>query len=131
MRDGHTAFALVARRRGAVRRAGNAQRRADGRADRDARERPRSRDDLTLDASGTLDPDGPTDVRSYAFDTDGDGGVDHTSPEPTLTRTVTGPVTRTATVRATDALGRESEPASVTYTARDGTLPPPPPPPPD
>ena len=34
---------------------------------------------ITLDASGTLDPDGPTDVRSYAFDADGDGVVDVTS----------------------------------------------------
>ena len=71
---------------------------------------------ITLDASGTLDPDGPTDVRSYAFDADGDGVVDVTSASPTLTRTVTGPVSLTASVRATDSLGRVSEPASVAYS---------------
>ncbi|MDA0171810.1 hypothetical protein OJ998_22110 [Solirubrobacter taibaiensis] len=84
---------------------------------------------ITLDASGTLDPDGPTDVRSYAFDADGDGVVDVTSATPTLTRTVTGPLSATASVRATDSLGRVSEAASVAYTVGDGTAPPPPPPP--
>ena len=60
---------------------------------------------ITLDASGTLDPDGPTDVRSYAFDVDGDGAVDVTSREPDAHAHRHRAAVGTATVRATDSLG--------------------------
>ena len=46
---------------------------------------------VTLDASGTIDPDGPTDARTYAFDIEGDGTVDVTTAEPLITRSVPAP----------------------------------------
>lgn len=78
---------------------------------------------LTFSAAGTVDPDGPTDARTYRFDTDGDGTVDETTSSPTIQRTVTGPVSRTATVTATDGLDGLSAPASAPYTVGDGTVP--------
>ena len=76
---------------------------------------------LTLDASATTDPDGPAAL-TYAFDVDADGTVDATAASSSLTRSVSG--AGTATVYATDALGRRSELASAPY----GATPPPPPP---
>lgn len=78
---------------------------------------------VTFSATGTVDPDGPTDSRTYRFDVDGDGTVDETTSSPTIQRVLTGSISKTASVKVTDSLGAEGAAATATYTVGDGTVP--------
>lgn len=121
--DGHSAYALVNRTTAGVLRVVRISLNAAPNAVLNAS--PTSADGpsqiVTLDASNTVDPDGPTDARIYRFDTDGDGSDDVTGSASSTTVNATGPVTRTARVRVEDSLGRVSEPAFAQYEVRDGT----------
>ena len=63
----------------------------------------RSFDGVTLDASGSSDPDGS--VATYAWDLDGDGRYDHTDTSPTWSTLAPTAGTYTVRLKVTDDLG--------------------------
>ena len=63
----------------------------------------RSFDAVTLDASGSSDPDGS--VATYAWDLDGDGRYDHTDTSPTWSTLAPTAGTYTVRLKVTDDLG--------------------------
>jgi len=80
---------------------------------------------VTLDASGSMDPDGT--IVAWAIDADGDGTPESTGTDTSLTHVYDTAGTRIATVTVTDDA---SATATTTATVLVTGAPPPPPPPP-
>jgi hypothetical protein len=82
---------------------------------------PEPGEQVTLDASGSTDPDG--DIEAYQWDVDDDGAVDQTTNTPRTTETYTTTGTRQVTVTVQDATGKTDE-ATVTVDVRRPISPP-------
>jgi len=75
---------------------------------------------VTLDASGSYDPDG-TAIAQYMWDFSGNGTIDEVTSTPTVTRTYTTG-RWTAEVIAVDAAGLQSAPAAVSILSDNPPL---------